>query len=85
MHGAGRRDWLTSCAFSIHAARRPPGRRGRLASMMPPSPLPDAVRHPGRLASRQLGEGVGDPVGDEGADVRQVVEADVLGRALLGR
>ncbi len=34
--------------------------------------------------SRQFGERVGDPVGDERADVRQVVEADVLGRALLG-
>jgi hypothetical protein len=31
----------------------------------------------------EFGEGVGHPVGDEGADVGQVVQADVLGGAFL--
>jgi hypothetical protein len=35
-----------------------------------------------RPVTRQLGERVGDPVGDEHADVRQVIQADVLGAAL---
>ena len=37
------------------------------------------------MSTLTLDKGGGDPVGDVGADVREVVESDVFGGALLGR